>query len=850
MLVPRSVIPPSRVRAQHSRDFDQVGNLHMNGYRDPVCIPLPRRFETPRSSRQPAGLRKVRALWDPPRTNRSKSVCSPSSTTTEPERADKQPVVVHSLKPRSRVPRKSKNASTSDDTDSFFIRDIPLRSEPPVHPTSDVYPEGNFPSGRSMFNLRGTYPRRGPTRSKSNRVRSKGSVPLAKDDSLASDSLYVPYQADPESSSDTATENDPSEDLYAPSDPTQTGKRNFSDYTASTSQRNRWMRNPDPNVESAGSPRQAYAIHCAQPTWIHHHPLSVMSSGPFAPPSPQYYIGPVHPTQPTILNPANLSASQITAGPAESVRSNLSQNDVSYGQADADLNQNPQSSAKTVEVAGKFNPNGQQIEETFSIVILALLMLIGTLNDNMNRKDDGLETSQKQAGSTKKKNSTNNVTDTQNHVESAQPANHINDMYNAGEPTTNADPNDNQAKCQPAQSFFVSIARDKISTQPPFGVRGPLRSTSLIRSKRVKPKASITDEIAQVTSSTGPQHAEPETGSREAMVSVPSNDTNRDRSPNKNSISDSSTRPDRESTPLPKRSPSATISNLRSPKRLIKTNSLECKQNSPKYSEITDQLQQREQRRELERQRREAIFQTPGSRISGGREIALVIWGWTEEGKCTVFKTLLNAEDQNRGLSNFNDLTTCSEETGPNLLPHFTTPEHVRQATCVRDGRSNQTELFLHLRTRQRDRAASIYNPDYQYLLCLRKPVNGDVKVQTKDELALLRIKSPTSVDLPPAGPHMLEPKLFVELKAKSNRRVISNALSHCCLAGPVNQEAKLAALEALGCSDGKHFMILLRSQCQYGGLYSYSATEDQAIRVCGNGPKKIENKMVAHFYK
>lgn len=52
-----------------------------------------------------------------------------------------------------------------------------------------------------------------------------------------------------------------------------------------------------------------------------------------------------------------------------------------------------------------------------------------------------------------------------------------------------------------------------------------------------------------------------------------------------------------------------------------------------------------------------------------------------------------------------------------------------------------------------------------------------------------------------------MEPKLFVELRSKSNRRVIANALSHCCLAGPVNEEAKHAAL-AVSRSKEIHILI------------------------------------------
>ena len=39
-------------------------------------------------------------------------------------------------------------------------------------------------------------------------------------------------------------------------------------------------------------------------------------------------------------------------------------------------------------------------------------------------------------------------------------------------------------------------------------------------------------------------------------------------------------------------------------------------------------------------------------------------------------------------------------------------------------------------------------------------------------------------------------PKLFVKPSAKSNRHIIMNAISHCCLAGTVNTEVKNKVLE------------------------------------------------------
>ncbi|CAH8467366.1 unnamed protein product [Heterobilharzia americana] len=125
--------------------------------------------------------------------------------------------------------------------------------------------------------------------------------------------------------------------------------------------------------------------------------------------------------------------------------------------------------------------------------------------------------------------------------------------------------------------------------------------------------------------------------------------------------------------------------------------------------------------------------------------------------------------------------------------------------------------------------------------------LNAGRRRHTQDELSLLDVKS--HVNNTEDGLSN-DTKLFVQLQTKSNRRAIANALNYCCLAGPVNENTKRTALEALGCSDGKHFMILLKSHCQYSGLYNYSPIIEKAIRISGTGPSKIENNMVDKYYK
>ncbi|KAH9492016.1 hypothetical protein Btru_029678 [Bulinus truncatus] len=94
-------------------------------------------------------------------------------------------------------------------------------------------------------------------------------------------------------------------------------------------------------------------------------------------------------------------------------------------------------------------------------------------------------------------------------------------------------------------------------------------------------------------------------------------------------------------------------------------------------------------------------------------------------------------------------------------------------------------------------------------------------------------------------------PKLFVKPSAKSNRHIIVNAISHCCLAGSVNTEMKNKVLEELSKCDANHFLILFRDAgCQYRGLFIFYPETEEAFKVHGVGPKHITNKMCEKFYK
>ncbi|XP_056093050.1 calmodulin-regulated spectrin-associated protein 1-B isoform X2 [Rhinichthys klamathensis goyatoka] len=94
-------------------------------------------------------------------------------------------------------------------------------------------------------------------------------------------------------------------------------------------------------------------------------------------------------------------------------------------------------------------------------------------------------------------------------------------------------------------------------------------------------------------------------------------------------------------------------------------------------------------------------------------------------------------------------------------------------------------------------------------------------------------------------------PKLFKEPSSKSNKPIIHNAISHCCLAGKVNEPQKNSILEELEKCDSNHLMILFRdSGCQFRALYSYFPDTEEIHKLTGTGPKSITKKMIDKLYK
>ncbi|XP_053472245.1 calmodulin-regulated spectrin-associated protein 3 isoform X2 [Ictalurus furcatus] len=94
-------------------------------------------------------------------------------------------------------------------------------------------------------------------------------------------------------------------------------------------------------------------------------------------------------------------------------------------------------------------------------------------------------------------------------------------------------------------------------------------------------------------------------------------------------------------------------------------------------------------------------------------------------------------------------------------------------------------------------------------------------------------------------------PKLFKEPSFKSNKFIIHNALSRCCLAGKVNESQKNKIVEEMEKSSANHFLILLRdSNCQFRAVYTLDVQSDEMQRLCGVGPRAIPCSSVEAIYK
>ncbi|KAG5854210.1 hypothetical protein ANANG_G00035350 [Anguilla anguilla] len=103
----------------------------------------------------------------------------------------------------------------------------------------------------------------------------------------------------------------------------------------------------------------------------------------------------------------------------------------------------------------------------------------------------------------------------------------------------------------------------------------------------------------------------------------------------------------------------------------------------------------------------------------------------------------------------------------------------------------------------------------------------------------------------PASIPEYTGPKLFKEPSFKSNKFIIHNALSRCCLAGKVNEQQRSKIVEEMEKCTANHFLILFRdSSCQFRAVYTMNPETGEMMRLTGIGPRVISAALVESIYK
>nr|XP_020465923.1 calmodulin-regulated spectrin-associated protein 3 isoform X1 [Monopterus albus] len=99
--------------------------------------------------------------------------------------------------------------------------------------------------------------------------------------------------------------------------------------------------------------------------------------------------------------------------------------------------------------------------------------------------------------------------------------------------------------------------------------------------------------------------------------------------------------------------------------------------------------------------------------------------------------------------------------------------------------------------------------------------------------------------------PEYTGPKLYKEPSFKSNKFIIHNAITRCCLAGKVNEPQKNKIVEEMEKSMANHFLILFRdASCQFRAVYTMNPETEEMVRLTGIGPRIITLEMVESIYK
>lgn len=108
-----------------------------------------------------------------------------------------------------------------------------------------------------------------------------------------------------------------------------------------------------------------------------------------------------------------------------------------------------------------------------------------------------------------------------------------------------------------------------------------------------------------------------------------------------------------------------------------------------------------------------------------------------------------------------------------------------------------------------------------------------------------------STISSPASIPEYTGPKLYKEPSFKSNKFIIHNAITRCCLAGKVNEPQKNKIVEEMEKSTANHFLILFRdTSCQFRAVYTMNPETEEMVRLTGIGPRTITPEMVESIYK
>lgn len=91
------------------------------------------------------------------------------------------------------------------------------------------------------------------------------------------------------------------------------------------------------------------------------------------------------------------------------------------------------------------------------------------------------------------------------------------------------------------------------------------------------------------------------------------------------------------------------------------------------------------------------------------------------------------------------------------------------------------------------------------------------------------------------------------ELLARpSNRQLLSNAITHVCLAGATMSVARSTVLSELQQSPGEHFLLLLKQErvLIFKALYLCNLDTQQAMKLYGDGPDLMDSTQIQLYFK